>query len=523
MRMNDNDHNDSDGFVTAKSHRSKTKTKKNDETKQQKSHRYMSSSTPSSSTRFAGNKWAKPSAAASIGTSGAPVTTAAAAAVAAATTANASTSPFIQHQQLPQPQPQPKPPEESKPSVSLTMSSLFGITTRHNDNMEIGNNTRTADHTSHSTTGITTKEIWPGHTLLATSSLASLMEDYGTYDPNWMNVEPTDMDHDNDDNDVTESERRNGTFRSCTCISNVPDALLLFNQGHHLNHNITMDETNAPVGVDSPLDDFDNEQYQRQQLQHQQNQQQQEPQHEEEEEEHKTLPTDGINRLQLHGHAPIHVEFVSFGYRYGIPSEIRYYSTGNCYTQPLLPFDTRTALVPVPVYLSHIDGKAGIIKNTMLRWRPAPAMGVADSHRQRPNKQKSTDDNDHNTTTTGSSSSSNSNSKNCMNVREYVNGRVIPPVANAIVQAIDIGQHGYVSPITISIYIGSENGKHRSVVTAELSAVALRKILRTNTDNRFQCPVSVGCRHRDICLSSSSSHNKSTTAKKQKAFEDHDD
>ena len=522
MRMNDNDHNDSDGFVTAKSHRSNKKKQKNDETKQHKPHRNMSSSTPSSSTRFAGNKWAKPSAtpAVSVGTSGTPVTTAAATAAAAvATTVNASTSPFIQHQQLPQPQP----PEESKPSVSLTMSSLFGITTHHNDNMEIGNNTRTADHTTHTTTGITTKEFWPGHSLLATSSLASLMEDYGAYDPNWMNVEPTDMDHVNDDNIVTESESRNGTFRSST--SSIPDAFLLSNQDHRLNHNITMDETNALVGVDSPLDDFDNEQYQRQQLQHQQNQQQQEPQHEEEE-EHETVPTDGINRLQLHGHAPIHVELVSFGYRYGIPSEIRYYSTGNCYTQPLLPFDTRTALVPVPVYLSHIDGKAGVIKNTMLRWRPAPAMGVADSHRQRPTKQKSTDDNDHNTTTTGTTttgSSSNSNSKNCMNVREYVNGRVIPAVADAIVQAIDIGQHGYVSPITISIYIGSENGKHRSVVTAELSAVALRKILRTNTDNRFQCPVSVGCRHRDICLSSSSSHNKSTTAKKQKAFEDHDD
>ncbi len=469
--MNDNDHNDSDGFVTAKSHRSKKK--KNDETKQ-KPHRYStSSSSSSSSTRFSVNKWAKPSAAAPIGTS---VTT--------ATTVEVSVTPFIQHQQSPQPQPQ----EGSKPSVPLTMSSLFGITTHHSDHMENGNDN---DHTTHTTR--TTKELWPGHTL-ATPSLASLMEDYGTYDPNWMNVEPTNIDH---DNDVTESDSRNGTVDTG---SSIPEALL-YNQDHHLNH--TMDEANVPVGVDPPLDDFDdNEQAQPQQ------------------EEQQTVPTDGINRLQLHGHAPIHVEFVSFGYQYGIPSEIRYYSTGNCYTQPILPFDTRTALAPVPAYLSHIDGKAGIIKNTMLRWRLTPAMGAAASHRHSPNQQKSTDDD--NTTTTGTtiSSSSSSSSKNCMNVRDYVNGGVIPPVTDAIVQAIDIGQHGYVSPITISIYIGSEYGKHRSVVTAELSAVALRKQLRKNSDNRFRCPISVGCRHRDM---SSSARHKSMTAKKQKAFEDHDD
>ena len=291
------------------------------------------------------------------------------------------------------------------------------------------------------------------------------MEDYGTYDPNWMKIEPTnivDNTTDGDADDVNTTEKY--------IIESFP------------NEQITED-----ILAESTREEDQQQQHDVVDVTTNNN-----------------ATVNGINRLQLHGHAPIHVEFVSFGYRYGIPSEIRYYSTGNCYTQPLLPFDTRTVLAPIPNYLSHIDGKAGIIKTTMLKWRSVEARS------------------EHTLTSSKPLKSAYDEYKNCMNVREYVNECIIPPVADAIVEAIDIGQHGYVSPITISIYIGSELGKHRSVVTAELSAVALRKVLRTNRHNRFNCPVSVAGRHRDILISQSHAHansSKPTTSKKQKAFE----
>lgn len=196
---------------------------------------------------------------------------------------------------------------------------------------------------------------------------------------------------------------------------------------------------------------------------------------------------DGCNRLQTHGRAPIHVEFVSFGYHHGIPAEIRHHSTGNSYKQPLPPFDTRLILAPIPPHLAWMDGKSSVIKAAMLRWQ-------------------------------ATSTKSHSKTEH-MNVRDYAEDVLGRIVSNALVDAMVSGDHGFASPITMTIFVGSELGRHRSVVASELGATALRQRLRKNQDNRFQCPVSVGCRHRDIVPHHQNS-GITAASKKHKAFEE---
>ena len=60
------------------------------------------------------------------------------------------------------------------------------------------------------------------------------------------------------------------------------------------------------------------------------------------------------------------------------------------------------------------------------------------------------------------------------------------------------GGHGYVSPLTMNFQIGSELGRHRSVVAVEWTAQHLRYLLRKNVGNRVTCSVSVGTLHRDV-------------------------
>ena len=50
----------------------------------------------------------------------------------------------------------------------------------------------------------------------------------------------------------------------------------------------------------------------------------------------------------------------------------------------------------------------------------------------------------------------------------------------------------------MSIYAGSEIGRHRSVVVCEATGIILRKLLRTNEGDRINVPVSVGTLHQDI-------------------------
>jgi hypothetical protein len=65
-----------------------------------------------------------------------------------------------------------------------------------------------------------------------------------------------------------------------------------------------------------------------------------------------------------------------------------------------------------------------------------------------------------------------------------------------------------VSPLTMTVSIGSEYGRHRLVVLAEHLVLVLRARLRRNNDSRFndntgtnsivRQPLSVGMRRRDM-------------------------
>ena len=173
----------------------------------------------------------------------------------------------------------------------------------------------------------------------------------------------------------------------------------------------------------------------------------------------KSRREDFNNRLTLQGKAPIHVEVTSFGFIHGVPSDVR--SGGWSYSHPLSPLDCRD-LPQVPQYMARQDGLSPAVKRVLK------------------NARDSDDD-----------------TKRDYRVQEYAN-ELGQQMFDALYEAITAGGYGHASPLRMTIYVGSETGRHRSVVVCELAATALRKLLRSNQDNRISQPVSVGTRHRDI-------------------------
>ena len=96
--------------------------------------------------------------------------------------------------------------------------------------------------------------------------------------------------------------------------------------------------------------------------------------------------------------------------------------------------------------------------------------------------------------------------------------QIADEVIKILVEAIDDGGHGPISPLTMTISIGSEYGRHRSVVLVEHLAVIIKARLRRNDGRCFDTTggegadnnkpiknngiikqlVSVGTRHRDV-------------------------
>jgi hypothetical protein len=186
-----------------------------------------------------------------------------------------------------------------------------------------------------------------------------------------------------------------------------------------------------------------------------------------------------VDRLERQGKAPIHVEITSFGYTHGIPKHNHLHS--------LLVWDCRH-LPEVPSHLAWMDGLSGTVRHAMLR-----------------NGRNELDRN------------------NNENVRDLAKD-VASSVADTVQDSISDG-HGYANPLQIRVYVGSENGRHRSVVCAELAATAFRKLLRENKDDRFSVPVSVGTRHLHIDWQQQQhgKTKKSSTkanSQKEKDFED---
>lgn len=194
--------------------------------------------------------------------------------------------------------------------------------------------------------------------------------------------------------------------------------------------------------------------------------------------EQKTEEAAVSNRLGQQGKAPLHIDIVSFGFKYGAPSTRR---DGWSQSQPLQPFDCRDILLPVPGYLQFHDGiSSGQVKRFLLYEYRRHLHQKKDS--SDPNSQGNDDDVD-----------------STPSVREYSSDAVAPKIYEALSEAIRTGGYGYALPLKMKFYIGSEWGRHRSVVAAEQTATALRRLLRkTKEGDGLDCPCSVATQHRDI-------------------------
>jgi hypothetical protein len=182
------------------------------------------------------------------------------------------------------------------------------------------------------------------------------------------------------------------------------------------------------------------------------------------------------SRLGQHGKAPIHVEFVSFGYHHGAPKEAR---NGWSYGNPLPVLDCRDEIATVPPHLAWQGGLSGSVKYTLLRADGARVRSLAKDFADR--------------------------------------------AAKAVVLAADEGGHGYVSPLHAQVFVASDSGRHRSVVVVEMAATAMRNLLRRNEGDRFRCPCSVSTKHLHLERRQrvgQQSSSKGNSKSKQKELED---
>ena len=183
------------------------------------------------------------------------------------------------------------------------------------------------------------------------------------------------------------------------------------------------------------------------------------------------------------GKASIHLELVSFGYKYGAPSHSK---KGFTYAHPLPPVDVRD-LDRAPANVAKFNGLSYLVKRASL------------------NPSEESDD-----TKEGEDDVKEQSSKTQSPMRKRAN-QIADEIVKVLVESIDEGGHGPISPLTMTISIGSEYGRHRSVVLVEHLAVVLRARLRRNNGKGFseneestvrngivKQLVSVDTRHRDV-------------------------
>ena len=186
--------------------------------------------------------------------------------------------------------------------------------------------------------------------------------------------------------------------------------------------------------------------------------------------------------LAPHGRAPIHLELVSYGHRYGIPSEATG-KGGYSRSRPLPPFDVRD-LDRAPHHVAKLSGLSHHVKRELLKAREMEVEGGGDGN-----------NGETDTATNGKTVQFEADKRSPVRRRT---DDVAQDSAAALAEAIEDG-YGHASPLDMTVYIGSEYGRHRSVVIVEAAAITLRNMLRKNERNRFgTTPVSVGTRHRDV-------------------------
>jgi len=195
----------------------------------------------------------------------------------------------------------------------------------------------------------------------------------------------------------------------------------------------------------------------------------------------QTIRLNGM--LAPNGKAPIHIQLVSFGYKYSVPPQAR---QGWSHSNPLSPIDCRD-LPRAPHYVAKLSGLSFKVKQAILR---------ECYNNTETDFQHDYDDEEEENNCTSIVEKEHDEKKS--NKLKLMSKNIGVKVLKAIKEAINDGGHGYAFPIEITVHIGSEYGRHRSVVLCEYTAQTIRGMLRKTTDSTITDPVSVSTKHRDV-------------------------
>ena len=162
----------------------------------------------------------------------------------------------------------------------------------------------------------------------------------------------------------------------------------------------------------------------------------------------------------------IQVELVSFGYKYGLSR------TGSSISNPLPPLDCRD-LPEIPLHMARLSGLNHHVKRVLSKYPP----------------------NTKNETSTALATEASSPPPLLQK-----SNQLALEIMYCIREAIANGHGCSSSPLNMTVFVGSETGRHRSVVLVEFAASSVRKLLRSVNQDAIIITqlVSVTTRHRDI-------------------------
>lgn len=138
--------------------------------------------------------------------------------------------------------------------------------------------------------------------------------------------------------------------------------------------------------------------------------------------------------------APIHITISSFGFLFGCPS-----SKSVTPSDPLPAFDCRQ-IQEVSKGVERLSGLSAVVRREILR---------------------------------------NADAANSQTPTWELIHKIAKDATDSVVASINEDGAGWASPLSMKVFIGSHNGRHRSVAIAEASAIAVRNLLRKNEGNRF--------------------------------------